>query len=125
MTSSFQENITVSPADACLKLQSIDHPQSCPHCGSVTEVVRTALSNCLFWVCHACGESQGHGGIPIFYLLDRQSGRLAPPNFSTPGEARQFAGFFGMTSENGYQFWKGCPASTKKPLNATKKIDKR
>jgi hypothetical protein len=58
-------------------------------------------------VCHACGKNQGHGDIPIFYLLDRQSGRLVSPNFSTPGEARQFAGFFGMASENGYQFWEG------------------
>lgn len=107
MTSSSQENLSASSADTCLKLQPTDPHQNCAHCGSATELVRTALSNCLFWVCHTCGKSQGHGDIPIFYLMDWRSRQLASPNFSTPGEARKFAGLFGMTSENGYQLWEG------------------
>lgn len=107
MTSSSQENLSASSADSCLKLQPIEPHKNCAHCGSATELVRTALSNCLFWVCHTCGKSQGHGDIPIFYLMDWRSRQPASPKFSTPGEARQFAGFFGMASENGYQLWEG------------------
>jgi hypothetical protein len=104
MITSTAKNTSTSPSDDHSKTRVTDKNQTCVHCGDPAgylpkphqqpDFPDTAL------LCQSCGnkntDSLG------FYVVDKEKNRLASPEFSTLGEAKQFADLFYMTSYSSY-----------------------
>jgi hypothetical protein len=100
MTTSTQNNIPTSSCDDPSKTLVTDKSQTCPHCGNSAPHYQDPDFPNIAVRCRTCGRKATD--VLCFYIVDKKTGCIASPEFSTLDEAKQFADIFGMTSYAGY-----------------------
>lgn len=103
-TSSAQKSTTTSPCGDNSKNHAIDKYHTCRQCDNPVGYSSQAYPDFDFpdalLVCPLCGEE--NADLSGFYLVNRHEGSIASPEFSTIGEAEQFADIFGLSKQSGY-----------------------
>jgi hypothetical protein len=102
MTTSTQNNTSTSSCDDPSKTRVTDKNHICSHCGNSAPYYQDPDFPNIAVTCRACGRKATD--VKCFNIVDKETGCLASPEFSTLDEAKQFADIFGMTSYAGYGF---------------------